>query len=423
MTQLPSELALALRYLRPKRTFVSVITLISVVGVMLGVAVLIIAISVMSGFDQEWHERILGFNAHLKVLKPDSQMEDYALASAVVTSNRHVKGVAPFVMGRVMIKTQPQTGSPQIEAPVMRGIDPKAEQKVSNLPRSVIYGKFDVSGNGLLVGRELAHSLGLKVGDRLAVYSPANLQKMEEGMRQKREVAILPDDYEIRGIFDVGFADYNASVIVTSLENAQELYGLDDAVHGLLVLLDDPFKVNAVRQELEPLLGRQFELRSWMEEYSEIFSALVVEKNMIRFLLFFIVIVAAFGITSSQITFVVQKTREIGMLKALGATNAQVMCLFLSQSVVVGALGVSTGLGLGLLALAYRNEFLGLMNRVAGFQLLPPNIYKLYELPVLILGSDLVVICGGSLVICLLAGVVPAWIAGRLNPVEALRHE
>jgi len=423
MSQLPFELALALRYLRPKRTFVSVITLISIVGVTLGVAVLIIAISVMSGFDEEWHRRILGFNAHLKVVKPDEPMEDYALAAAIVSSNQHVKGVAPFVMGRVMVKTQPETGSPQIDAPVMRGIDPDAEGRVSVLTNSVIQGKFDVSGNGLLVGREFAHNLGLTVGDRLAVYSPANLQKMEQGMKQKREVAILPDDYEIRGIFDAGFADYNAMVIVTSLQNAQELYDLEDAVHGLLVVLDDPFKADAVREQLEPLLGDQFRLIGWTEEYSEIFGALVVEKNMIRFLLFFIVIVAAFGITSSLITFVVQKTREIGMLKALGATNGQVTSLFLSQCLIVGALGVSTGLGLGLLALAYRNEFLGLMNRLIGFQLLPPNIYKLYELPVLILGSDLAIICGGSLVICLLAGVIPAWIAGRLKPVEALRHE
>lgn len=423
MSQLPFELALALRYLRPKRTFVSVITLISIIGVMLGVAVLIIAISVMSGFDEEWHQRILGFNAHLKVVKPDAPMEDYALAATIVRSNQHVKGVAPFVMGQVMIETQPESGSPQIGAPVVRGIDPKLEGTVSILPKSVIQGKFDVSGNGLLVGREFAHLQGLKVGDRLAIYSPANLQKMREGMKHKREVAILPDDYEIRGIFDVGFADFNASVVVTSLENAQDLYGLDEAIHGLLVVLDNPFKVTEVCQELQPLLGGQFQLRTWMEDYSEIFDALVVEKNMIRFLLFFIVIVAAFGITSSQITFVVQKTREIGMLKALGATNGQITSLFLGQSLIVGAMGVSAGLGLGLLALAYRNEFLGLMNRLIGFQLLPPNIYKLYELPVLILSSDLAIICGGSLGICLLAGVIPAWIAGRLKPVEALRHE
>jgi lipoprotein-releasing system permease protein len=152
-------------------------------------------------------------------------------------------------------------------------------------------------------------------------------------------------------------------------------------------------------------------------------NALLVEKNVMFYLLFFIMIVAAFGITSALITFVVQKTREIGMLKALGATGGQVMVLFLSQSVLVGVLGVIAGFGLGMLALAYRNEFLHFMNRLTGFELFPASIYNFTELPALIVPRDIAIICGGSLIICLLAGLLPAWNAGRLKPVEALRHE
>src|SRR3989442_212599 len=152
MSRLPYELFLALRYVRPKRTFVSVITLISVIGVTLGVAVLIIVISVMSGFDKEWHERILGFNAHLKVVKEESVLKNYEAVMKIVGSNHSVRGVAPFVLGKVLVETQPDFGSPQIDAPILRGIDAEAEPSVSNLPRCVKYGAFDLAGKSVLVG-------------------------------------------------------------------------------------------------------------------------------------------------------------------------------------------------------------------------------------------------------------------------------
>ncbi len=423
MSRLPFELLLALRYLRPKRTSVSVITLISILGVMLGVAVLIIVISVMSGFDREWHEKILGFNAHMKVVKNGTTLRDFRQVMKVVAANPSVKGVAPFVIGKVLVETQPLHGEPQADAPVVRGIDPQAEASVSIIPNSVRQGSFDVSGNGLLVGSDFAQSMGLHVGDKLSVYSPRNLQKMKQSRAKGNDEAILPDEFSVRGIFDVGFADYNSLFLITSLANAQDLYALEDSVHGLMVMLRDPFQAPQVRDQLMASLGGDFRVITWMEEYSELFNTLLLEKNMIFFLLFFIVIVAAFGITSSLITFVVQKTREIGILKALGASNGQVLWLFLSQSLIVGVTGVFTGLGLGLLALKYRNEFLHFLSDVAGRQLLAAAIYKVYELPALTMTSDLVAICGGSLLICILAGIIPAWIAGRLKPVEALRHE
>ena len=425
MSRLPFELFLALRYLRPKRTSVSVITLISILGVMLGVAVLIIVIAVMSGFDREWHERILGFNAHIKIEKSRTLMRNYTNVLDVVAAQPGVKAVAPFIMGKVLVETQPQEGtSPKEDAPILRGIDPAREPQVSSILRSVFLGTNDVSENGMLVGKDFAQGMDLKIGDRVSVYSPRNLRKMRDSQKRgKDEEAIPPDEFVVNGIFDVGFADYNSLFVITSLEKARELYALDDAVHGLLVMLNDPFQAPRVQAQLEPLLGREFRVITWMEEYSELFSTLLLEKNMIFFLLFFIVIVAAFGITSSLITFVVQKTREVGMLKALGATRGQVVWLFLSQSIVVGTLGVSTGLGLGLLALKYRNEFLDFLSRAAGRELLSVSIYKVARLPADILPSDVAVICAGSLLICVLAGAIPAWLAGRLNPVEALRHE
>ena len=429
MSKLPFELLLALRYLRPKRTFVSIITLISVLGVALGVAVLIIVISVMSGFDHDLREKILGFNAHLKVYALDpagrtGTMKDYGRVMDLIAANKNVRGITPFIFGPVLVETQAETNRPSLQdAPMLRGIDPQTEDKVSNLPRSVVEGKFDLSGRGLLVGNNFARNLNLRIGDHLSIYSAREIKKMKAGRDKNEDTAILPDDYEVRGIFDVGYYDYDARVIVVSLENAQDLYDLGDSVHGLLVMLQDPYQAPAVRRELAGALGPDYAITTWTEENSAILGALVVEKNVMFYLLFFIVIVAALCILSAQITFVVQKTREIGMLKALGATNLQVSGVFISQSAIIGVLGVLAGYGLGILALTYRNEFLHFMNRLTGWELFPASIYGFSELPAIIDARDIALICGSSFVICILGGVLPAIRAGRLKPVEALRYE
>ncbi|MBN2507038.1 MAG: ABC transporter permease [Verrucomicrobia bacterium] len=426
MSRLPFEWFLALRYLRPKRTFVSVITLISVVGVMLGVAVLIIVISVMSGFDQQLRDKILGFNAHLRVFRAEQQtLTNYAALMKAVASHPRVRGVAPFVQGRVMVQTEPEQGSALVDAPYIRGMDLRYETNVSFLHTHLVAGEYTLDGSSVLVGTEFARQLRLSVGDRIAVYSPRHIQELQkhEGKVQDIEEIAPPDDFTVRGIFDVGYYEFNASVIVTSLENAQDLYRLPGSVHGLLVMLDDPYRASAVAGELWQQLGWDYRVSIWTEENSAILNALMVEKNMMFYLLFFIMIVAAFGIMNSQITFVVQKTREIGALKALGATHGQVLWLFLSQSLVVGIVGVLTGLGLGMVALHYRNEFLHFMNRTTGIELFPASIYSFAELPALIMPADIALICSSALVICVLAGVIPAAKAARLRPVEALRHE
>jgi len=423
MSGLPFELLLALRYLRPKRTFVSVITLISALGVTLGVAVLIIVISVMSGFDRQLRDKIVGFNAQLTIQERGGLMTNYPLVMKTVASNANVKAVAPLVVGRVLLETEPANGQSLVDAPFLRGIDPTLESRISVLPDSIIAGKFDVSNRGLLIGSDFAQNMELTVGDRVSVYSPNELKKLKENRRNGKEEAVLPDEFEVRGIFDVGYYEYDAQFVVTSLGDAQDLYLLDDSVHGLVAALRDPYQAKAVARELSGTLGPDIRILTWMEQNSSLLGALVVEKNVMFYLLFFIMIVAALCILSAQITFVVQKTREIGMLKALGATDGQVSALFLSQSGLVGVIGVALGLGLGRLALAYRNEFLDFMNRLTGFELFPEKIYGFDRLPALIVPGDIALICGSALVMCVIGGVIPAWTAGRLKPVEALRHE
>jgi lipoprotein-releasing system permease protein len=423
MSRLPFELFLALRYLRPKRTFVSVITLISIVGVMLGVAVLIVVISVMTGFDHQLRDRILGLSPHLRV-EAGRVITNQAALISIISSNRHVKAVAPYIVGPALVETE----RGREFAPDIRGINPKIEDRVSVLPQSIISGTFDVSGNGLLVGREFADAMEVGVGDTLSIYSAQELRKMHESLKKNQSAGevkevITPGEYEIQGVFDVGYFEFNLKFVICSLQNAQDLFDLGDGVLGLMVMLHDPANAEIVRLELRDALGPGYSIKTWQNENATILDALLVEKNVMFYILFFIIIVAAFGITSALITFVVQKTREIGVLKALGSTSGQIMWIFLSQSLFVGVLGVLAGFGLGMLAVTYRNDFLFFLRRVTGFELFPAKIYSFSELPALIDFSDISLICGGSLVICLLAGLFPAWNAGRLKPVEALRHE
>jgi lipoprotein-releasing system permease protein len=235
-------------------------------------------------------------------------------------------------------------------------------------------------------------------------------------------VGILSEPYPVSGIYDVGFYEFNNQV-VCSLEAAQELFKMEGNATYLLVKLDDPHMADQVALDLQVQLGTNYILSTWRERSPQLLEAVAVEKALIEFLLFFIVIVAAFGITSSLIIFGVQKTRDIGLLKALGATNSQVSWVFLMQSMVVGVVGVGFGMSLGLAVVKYRNEILLFMREKTGFQLFPQQIYGFSELPAQLVTMDIIVICGGSLLISILAGVIPAWNASWLKPAEALRHE
>lgn len=427
MLRLPFELSLALRYLRPKRTSVSVITLICILGVMIGVAVLIIVIAVMSGFDRELRGKLIGFNAHLKVGWQGRPVQDWESIQQQLEKVPGVRGVAPFILGQVLMQTQPDPGrsSPQSFAPYVRGIHPALEGRVTVLTNSVIEGEFDLRGNGLLVGSTLADILGIRVNDRVAVYSTHAIDRMLKSRSRTEMEAVPAENFVVRGIFSVGYDQIDATFVGMSLANAQDLYQLGDAVSGLTVMLHDsePFNTRRAQAQIESLLGPDTKVMAWMDESRDLLEAIAVEKDAMLIILFFVMVVAAFCIVCSQIAFVIRKTREIGILKGLGATTGQVVSVFMLQSFAIGLFGVLAGLAAGCAGVAVRNDFLLFMRRVTGRELFPQSIYSFARIPAEVQSNDLILICGVSLGMCLLAGLVPAWIAASMKPVEALRND
>lgn len=428
MSRLPFEMLLALRYLRPKRTFVSIITLISVFGVTLGVAVLIIVISVMSGFDRELRDKVFGFNAHINIRQVDLATGRYVnIADAgkvmqIVNSNKLVLGSSPLVIDQVIVQTEPATGKPNIQAPFLRGFDPSVQNSLGLVTTNIVEGTNDLSGRGVLLGTDLADRLRVYIGDRVVLATPQDVEKMLSAHTNGNEEVPLPPDFEVRGIFNSGFYEYNSTMMITSLENAQDLFHLDDTVNAVMVMLHDPFQATKAAEQLGAALGKNYSVATWETEGASM-TAVLVEKNVMLYIMFFIVIVAAFGICCTLVTFVVVKTRDIGVMKALGATNRQISAIFLCQSMGISVCGVIVGTAIGLLAVAYRNPFLHLMRNLTGIELFPAKIYYFSELPALIIPSDIAIICGGSFLICLLAAAFPVLNASRLKPVEALRHE
>jgi len=409
----PFSLFLAFKYLKPKRTFLSVISVISGIGVMLGVAVLIIVLSVMSGFDNMWREKILGFDAHILITQQGMIDEPEKMSKKVGTVSG-VAAVAPCVQGLVFVQH-----NEMVYTPLMRGIDVELEKRMSRLPSNMVSGVFALGENDAIIGRELASRLRLKVGDKMLVFSP-------QTFIAKRDEINLPLEITVAGIFEIGMWEYDVGFILVPLDAARELYGIESGAHALRVMTTDPFKSAAIARRISAELRNEYEevsVQTWMELNRQLFDALRVEKNMMFFLLIFIVLVAAFGITNTLIIVVVQKTKEIGLLKAVGFSSGSVMRVFLWQGLIQGVFGTAFGIGLGLLVLYYRNAITRALAFGLHMELFPKELYHLSEIPAHTSYMDVALIAVLSVIICTLAGLLPAWRAARLDPAQALRYE
>jgi lipoprotein-releasing system permease protein len=429
--KLPFSLFLALRYLKPKRTFVSIITFISMVGVMLGVAVLIIVISVMTGFDRELRRKVIDWDAHV-VVTSENALQNWRDLTVKIRKTPEVIGTAPFTLGPVIVEFQNQR-----LAPVIRGIDPAEEATVVPLGKFIKRGSLNLEGESTVLGEELAKRLHIDVGDKLTVYSPGNLGQVLDGLKEleksrgegerqaidKLREVVLPKELTVTGTFETGSYPHDSEFLLVPLYVGQELYDLGDAIHGITVRTVDPYRADQVKRQIEQFLEPPQYAQTWIERNSQFFEAVRLERSVMFFLLFFIVIVAAFGIMNTLITVTVQKTREIGIMKAIGANISQIVGVFLGQAIIVGFFGTLAGLGLGMLGVHYRNEFKDWLARTAHIEVFPKEVYQFSELPAEVIPADVAIICIGAFLICCIFAFLPAYRAARLDPVTALRYE
>ena len=404
------SLFLALKYLKPKRSVTSVITCVSVIGVLLGVAVVVIVRAVMTGFGDLWQEKILDFKPHVTLrsqgLGPVIRGEE-TLAKQI-SEIPGVTAVSPEINTPVMLQFRGR-----IATPVVLGVDPDRIGGAYNIgaPRA---GSYDLEGDSIVLGIDLARSLGVWVGDDVTVYSPKTLASRDE--------IFLPLKWRVTGIFSSGQRDYDAHFAICSLPNARDLMGLEDGVFAIHVKTSAPADAPA----LDAICARIADIapacrvETWRQTDRQIFNALAVEKNMTAFLLMLITVVALFCVMNTLLVLTVQKTSEIGLLKALGFSKLKIMGAFMVHGLVQVTTGTVLGLGVSYVVLRNLQNIVEQLARF-GVEVFPKEIYGLDAIPYRLTGADLVWVVAVVYVFGLLASFVPAFLAASKNPVEALK--
>jgi len=406
------ELFISLRYLKAKRkqVFISIITLLSMAGVGLGVMALIIVLSVMSGFEEDLKKKILGTNAHLVVLQQGAGMRDYPEILKKVEEAKGVVAATPFIFTQAML-----TSENNVHGIVLRGIDPATAGKVINIENTLKKGSMaglqkddGETQPGIFIGKELAQTLGVMLDDSVVLVSPMGaLAPMGGGPPMKK--------FRIAGIFDSGMYEYDTSLAYISLKNAQKFLAMGDLVSGLEVKVDDIYAVKKIGDRIRKDLGFPFWTKDLMQMNRSLFAALKLERIVMFIILVLIVLVAAFGIVSTLIMVVMEKNKDIAILKSMGATARSIMRIFIFEGLIIGCVGTLIGLGGGYVVCTLLAKY--------QFITLPSDVYYISRLPVKMNILDFVLVAVSSLGISFLATLYPSWQASRLDPAEALRYE
>ena len=398
------ELWLGLRYLFAKRRerFISIIAGVSIGGVALGVAALIVVLAVMSGFDHDIKEKLVGTNAHVIVESPEGVKGAEELLRRL-SAMPHVVGVSPFVSGQAILRLPEQAFGVMV-----RGIDPQRESRVSQLADYLVLGHLPATDQEVLVGTELSAYLRAAPGDRLRLISPADGTTYE---------------LTVCGLFRSGMYEYDANLIAVTLAKAQQLYHLDGAVTGIGVRLDRLEASPDMASQIRMALGAPYRVKTWMDLNPALFGALRVEKTVMFLILTLIIVVAALNILAMLVMIVMEKTKDIGVLRALGATRGSVAALFLAQGCTIGVVGVGLGLAGGVALAVHLNGISKWLEHTFGWSLFPPSVYYLDHIPTQINPGDLLAVVGAAFILTALAGTYAALRAAHLSPVEALRYE
>jgi lipoprotein-releasing system permease protein len=422
------EFIISLRYLRARRkqVFVSIITFISIAGIFLGVAALIIVIAVMNGFETDLRTKILGINSHVVVMEHGGGMRHHSSVMQEVAKVPGVIASTPFIYSQAMLKN-----GNNVTGIVLRGLSLEDALKVINLGKfregKLEYlqdGRRNIPGlkpdhselPGIIIGRELAKNLGVFLFETVHIVSPSGVAT-PMGMVPRMKPFIVV------GIFESGFYEYDSTLAYISLKACQEFLNMGDLVTGVEIRVDDIYKADRIAKSIEKKLGYPYWGRNWMEMNKNLFSALRLEKRVMFIILSLIVIVAAFNIISALIMIVMEKNRDIAILKTMGATRAGIMKIFIFQGLIVGTIGTLFG-SLAGLCVAFNLEALSrFVEKLFGFKILPGDVYYLSELPSQVNFGDVGVIIAGTMLISFLSTIYPSWRASRLDPAEALRYE
>ncbi len=419
------EFFIARRYLqaRRKQMFVSLVSFMSVTGIFLGVAALIIVLAVMNGFETDLRNKILGINSHIILMKYTGALEGYPSVREKVEKLPGIVASTPFIYGQAMIKKDDR-----VTGIVLRGIDPESAGNVIDFGKISAGNVGDLEGRtaderrgeaeppGILIGKELSGQIGAFLGETVEVLSP---------MGVPTPIGLVPKirKFRVAGIFDSGFYEYDASLAFISLAESQNFLNMGDAVTGLEIKVRNLFEAEKIARQVEAELGYPFWARNWMQMNKNLFAALRLEKRVMFIILSLIVLVAAFNIITSLTMVVMEKTKDIAILKSLGATAANIMKIFMIQGIIIGAAGTLLGCAAGILV-ALRLEKISLfVEDLFGFKILPGDVYYLSQLPSRIDYGDVFLIVVVAMILSFLATLYPAWRASRLDPVEALRYE